>query len=365
MKYKENWADTKERFKTWWNHEKMERPILNIVARRKEPLEETEPVLPAENPRDFHMDADRITAEIRNTCRTHKFMAEAFPYINIDIGPGAIAAYLGSEPDFTWDTVWYGECIQDWSRWNGFKFNPDNYWWKLHIDQITKAQQLSCGEFLVGIPDLIENIDIVSAMHGPQNTCYDLIDEPQFIKSAINQIDDLYFKYYDAIYDIVKLNDGSSCYIGFSIWGPGRTAKVQCDFSALMSPSQFREFVLPSLQKQCRQLDNSLYHLDGPDAVRHLDALMEISELDALQWTSGAGRPDGASELWYPIYEKVRKAGKSLWISFSDGTAKDWIKGADKIVKTFGNQGMYFLFPEMEEEEAKRIIASAEDRWSC
>ena len=58
---------------------------------------------------------------------------------------------------------------------------------------------------------------------------------------------------------------------------------------------------MPSLQQQCQKLDYTLYHLDGPDAIKHLDALMEIEELDALQWTPGAGKPDGGDELWYPI----------------------------------------------------------------
>jgi 5-methyltetrahydrofolate--homocysteine methyltransferase len=364
MKYKENWEETQQRFKAWWNRDKMDRPILNVIAKRKEPLEALEPVQPSTNPRDHHLNVEQKVKELRNTCRTHVFMAEAFPYLNINIGPGSMATYLGSEPNFAYDTVWFTESIYDKNQYKTLKFNPENYWWKHHLEQITKACQLSCNDFLIAIPDIVENIDILSNLRGPQNLCYDLIDEPDLIKSFINQIDQLYFIYYDSMYNTVKLEDGSSCYTAFSIWGPGKTAKVQCDFSALMSPSQFREFVLASLQIQCRQLSNSLYHLDGPDAIKHLDALMEINELNALQWTAGAGKPDGSSEQWYPIYEKVRNAGKSLWISLSDGKLEDWIKGADKIVKAFGNQGLYFHFPIMEEEDAKRLIATAEDYWS-
>ena len=48
------------------------------------------------------------------------------------------------------------------------------------------------------------------------------------------------------------------------------------------------------------RLDHSLYHLDGPDAIKHVPALMELEKLDALQWTCGAGQPDGACPRWYP-----------------------------------------------------------------
>jgi len=62
----------------------------------------------------------------------------------------------------------------------------------------------------------------------------------------------------------------------------------------MLSPGQFRKFVLPSLEKQTRRLDHSLYHLDGKDAIRHVPALMELERPDALQWTRGPGPPDGA-----------------------------------------------------------------------
>ena len=89
--------------------------------------------------------------------------------------------------------------------------------------------------------------------------------------------------------------------------GSGKCAKVQCDFCALISPLHFREFVKPSLEKQWSLLDSSLYHLDGPDEIKHLYALMEIEDLKALQFTPGAGNPDGGSLLWYPIYDKAEK----------------------------------------------------------
>lgn len=364
MRYKENWSETKQRFNAWWNGEKTDRPMLRIIARRKKPLEALETVQPAINPKDRCLDVESIVKEFRNYCRTHIFMAEAFPNADVNLGPGSMATYLGSEPNFTWETVWYTECIHDWDQWGGISFNPDNYWWRLHQELISKARLLSKDDFLVSIPDIVENIDILAAMRGSEKLCYDLMDEPDLVKSCIDRIDGLYFKYYDALYNIVKLQDLSSCYTAFGIWGPGKTAKVQCDFSALISPSQFREFILPSLQMQCRQLDNSLYHLDGPEAIRHVDALMEIDELDALQWSPGDGKPDGSGKEWYPLYERVRNAGKSLWIKLEDAPVEDLIKGAGDIVRAFGSRGLYFLFPVMEEEDAKRLIATAEDKWS-
>ena len=364
MRYLANWEETQQRFTAWWRGEPMDRPLLRVVARRQQPLERLEPIKKAQTSEEFHLDAERLLAEQRNYCRTHTFFAEAFPSVDLNIGPGSLAVYLGAGPIFAWDTVWYKKCVKDdWKTFGSLKYRPDNYYWKKHLEAITDANRIAKGDILINIPDLIENLDTLSAMRGSQNLCFDLIDEPELIKQYIKQVDDLYFCYYDAIYNIVKGKDGSSSYTAFHIWGPGRTAKIQCDFSALMSPRQFRDFVQDSLRKQCRQLDFSLYHLDGPDAIRHLDALMEIEELNALQWTPGAGEPDCGDEKWYPIYDKVRDSGKSLWIGLYDGTIQDCINKADKLVKRYGSQGMYFIFPEMDEEEAQALLLKAEREW--
>lgn len=60
----------------------------------------------------------------------------------------------------------------------------------------------------------------------------------------------------------------------------------------MLSPDNFRDFIQESLREQAKKMDQVLYHLDGPDCIRHLDAIMEIDEIDALQWTSGDAGPE-------------------------------------------------------------------------
>jgi len=364
MKYKKDWESTKNKFKAWWNGSNSGRPLMWVVAGKKVPDEELEPEEEFVNPEDYYLNVAKRIKVYRNYLRTHIFMAESFPNFSMNLGAGSMAIYLGAQPNFQWDTVWFEKCVHEgFRKWGVLSYKPENFWWKKHVEMIKEAKELSKGEFLVNIPDIVENIDILSAMRGPQELCYDLMDEPEVIKEYIRQVDDLYFEYYDRIYDILKTHDGIS-YTSFRIWGPGKTAKIQCDFSALMSPDQFREFVQPSLRKQCQQLDYSMFHLDGPDALRHVDALMEIEELNALQWTPGEGKPDGGYEGWYPLYDKVRAAGKSLWIMLSDGSVKDWLEASDRLVKRYGSEGLYLLYPEMEEREALYLMEKAECDWT-
>jgi hypothetical protein len=364
MKYVSDWDMVKERFIAWWNRSKIDRPLMKVVARRKNIVTGLEAGEPANTPEEYYLDVEKRIKRVKDFYRTHILLADAYPSFSQDIGPGSMAAYLGSQPVFSWDTVWFTEYRD--SSWNisdPLEYNPKNYWWKRHLELLRRARELAGEDFFVNIPDIVENIDILSALRGPQNLCYDLMDSPDLVKKLIKTIDELYFVYYDQIYDLIRNKDGGSSYTAFNIWGPGKVAAVQCDFSAMLSPAQFREFILPSLQNQCQKLDFSLYHLDGTAAVKHLDALMEIDELDALQWTPDACTPDAANERWYPICEKVRSAGKSLWIDIYDGGIKNWIDSADRFVKHFGADGLYFHFPVMEQEDAEELMDKALRDW--
>ncbi len=122
----------------------------------------------------------------------------------------------------------------------------------------------------------------------------------------------IWFDVYERIRQRVADPWGGTTWACFRIWGAGRTAKVQCDSSAGFSPSMFRRFVVPALSEQCRWLDNSLYHLDGLQCIVHVDELLSIPELDAIQWTAGAGRPGGGDPSWYPLYRRIMAGGKGV-----------------------------------------------------
>lgn len=81
---------------------------------------------------------------------------------------------------------------------------------------------------------------------------------------------------------------------------------MQCDFSALMSPNQFREFIVDSLRQQ---------------------------------------------------------AGKSLWIKVYSGNVDDWIRNVDRLVQRYGSHSMLLYFNPMPMADAKKLMAYAEEHW--
>ena len=313
---------------------------------------------------DKYQNAERIVARYRYFCDTHAFLGESFPNLNIDFGPGSTAAYLGSDIGFKEDTVWFKKCLDGWDGVPKLQFDPENKWFKKHINLVKSCRELAGNDFYVDMPDLMENIDVLASLRGAQETLFDLLDEPEKVGERIQEVTDVYYDYYDCFYDAIKDEEGGNAYTVFQIWGPGRTVKLQCDFSAMMSPEDFRKYIQPSLRTQSENVDHVLYHLDGPAAIKHMDALMEIEGIDALQWTSGDAGPDGTLPDWDVIYDKAIAAGKSIWVKVYSGEFEDWIRNVDRIVNKYGSHSLFLLFPEMSMEQAVYLLDYAEKNWS-
>ena len=383
--YKVNMEAAKEKFRNYWAHKNTGRPLMCIIARRPE-VEQYSDGTPVEggyldqisqgkyynmpeelkwkDMEDKYQNPQRIVDRYRYFCETHAFLGESFPNLNIDFGPGSLASYLGSEIGFKEDTVWFNKCLDSWDGVPKLTFDPENKWFKKHIQLAKDCQALAGDDFYVDMPDLMENIDVLASLRGAQDILFDLLDEPEMIGERIQEVTDIYYEYYDRFYDIIKDEEGGNAYTVFQIWGPGRTVKLQCDFSAMMSPEDFRKYIQPSLRSQSENVDHVLYHLDGPAAIKHMDALMEIEGIDALQWTSGDAGPDGTLPDWDVIYDKAIAAGKSIWVKVYSGEFEDWIRNVDRIVNKYGSHSLFLLFPEMSMEQAAYLLDYADRNWS-
>ena len=383
--YKVNMEAAKEKFRNYWAHKNTGRPLMCVIARRPE-VEQYSDGTPVEggyldqicqgkyynmpeelkwkDMEDKYQNPQRIVDRYRYFCQTHAFLGESFPNLNIDFGPGSLASYLGSEIGFKEDTVWFNKCLDGWDGVPKLTFDPENKWFKKHLQLAKDCQALAGDDFYVDMPDLMENIDVLASLRGAQDILFDLLDEPEMIGERIQEVTDIYYEYYDRFYDVIKDEEGGNAYTVFQIWGPGRTVKLQCDFSAMMSPEDFRKYIQPSLRSQSENVDHVLYHLDGPAAIKHMDALMEIDGIDALQWTSGDAGPDGTLPDWDVIYDKAIAAGKSIWVKVYSGEFEDWIRNVDRIVNKYGSHSLFLLFPKMSMEQAAYLLDYADRNWS-
>ena len=204
------------------------------------------------------------------------------------------------------------------------------------------------------MPDLMEGLDVLAALRGTDQVLLDTVMHPEELESELQQVNDIYFKVFDELYDIIREGDEMAfCY--FSLWAPGKCSKLQSDISTMISEDDFRRFVVPYIREQCQRIPYTLYHLDGVGALRHLPALLEIEELDAIQWTPGVGQPQGGDPKWYDLYRSILEAGKSVMAC--------WVKPEElrPLLNAIGTEGVHIemdFHNEQEVEEAIRTVES-------
>ena len=350
MEFKPDWPQVKDHFRKFWKREGL---IVHMNAPRREPLEGfPEPAKP-DDPALWYMDPQIAWAKMLNYMATHFYGGDAFPHFVPYFGPGSLGTFLGSEPQFSLSTVWYEPCIEDPDTYGPIVFREDNVWWQRHLAVLDEGIRRNEGRYVCGMPDLIENIDTLAELRDNQLLLMDPIERPNWVMRSIDEINQAFFTAFDLLYEKIKDDEGGNTFM-FEIWGPGKTAKVQCDFSCMISPEMFARFVVPALTEQCRWLDYSLYHLDGTNALQHLDAVLAIEPLDVVEWTPQAGKPRGGDAVWYDMYRKIKAAGKC--VQAVGVRAEDVIP----LIEVVGPEGLYLMATAPDQDTAERVLEQVE-----
>lgn len=285
---------------------------------------------------------------IDNALACTEYFGEAVPFFSPDHGPDQFAAFLGADFHSARDTTWASPVVADWEKFLPFALKEDNPIWKSYLAFSRALAGHSQGRYVVGMADLHSNIDTLAALRGPQQLCMDLYECPELIERATVQARALFPVIYNRIFTAGGMeNSGSVGWIPF--WCQGKYASIQADFICMVSPDMARRFIIPALEEEATFLDHCIYHLDGPGALAHLDDLLSITCLDAIQWIPGAGQPPQWE--WIEILQKCQKAGKKLQLL--DVPSLEVVK---LLHKNLEPKGLVYCLSGMGREDILRVI---------
>ena len=347
--WKPNLEETKQRYINWWNHKGI---VLNMWEHFQEGVTPHADIPEPKPYRDLNQRwfDPEWRAEFLDWYVAHSSLkADMLPVANTQLGPGSLAAILGGVFEGGEDTIWIhpNPHFTD-----DITFDPNHPNYLLHKRLLSACKQKAQGHYYVGMPDLMEGLDVLAALKGTDKVLLDTVMQPEVLEQQMQQINDIYFQVFDELYDIIREGDEMAfCY--FSAWAPGKMTKLQSDISTMISVDDYRRFVQPFIREQCQKIPYTLYHLDGVGAMHHLDALLEIDELNAIQWTPGVGEPQGGSPKWYDLYRRILAAGKSImacWVTLDE---------LRPLLDAIGGDGVHIemdFHNEREVEQALRIV---------
>lgn len=314
LEYKEDWERAQERVDAWWQGQVVDRAVIQVTA-PKDGSAYVVPPIPDSRLLEWFTDPDRVIPRLERSLEATYWGGEAFPVMfPVSISLVAIlAAYLGCP--YTIAPIsysgWASPIVEDWGSRSTLAFDPQNKWWLLSRELLQAASQRAPGRYYVGVPDLNGPGEMLARLRGPERLATDLLEQPEAVKAALVEANAAWLRYWEACVGTIHQWLGGYLH-WMGIWSDVPSTDLQCDFSCMISPAMFQEFFLPALGQQTTWVSRTIYHLDGPNAARHLDLLLSLPKLTGIQWVPGAGAPP--MSRWIRLLRRIQAGGKLLVI---------------------------------------------------
>jgi hypothetical protein len=352
--FKPDLDQTMQRMEAFWQHDVLERPVTLITLEKpvdeQVPLPESHHSTTAERWLDVEYQAQLADAKIANRI----FLGDSLPITYPNLGPEVLAAFYGCPLIFgDYGTSWTEPILKDWDRADEISLDWQNPY-LLTLSRLTDAMlALAEGNYVVGMPDWHPGGDLLAALRNPQDLAVDLIERPEQITALLKRLQPDYYAIYTTWYE--KLNNGQPITSWLGLASYSKYYIPSNDFSALISNKMYREFFLDGIVDECRFLDRSIYHLDGPNALRHLETILTIPELHAVQWVPGAGREGFSKWVW--VYQKIQAAGKSM-IAYCE------VSDLELLMQTLSPRGLAIEISGVSNVETGENILSSLEKWT-
>jgi hypothetical protein len=309
---KPDYEQVLDRYEAWWACEVLDRALVSISypADTWTPLPDRSHDSLRERWLDTEFVVERTVAELHNRVA----YADALPIAWPNLGPEIFSAFYGCPLEFGEGTTWSVPILERWDQdavadlrldWHGFYFRKV-------LELMDALIDVGRDNFIVGYTDIHPGGDAIAAFRDPQALCVDMIEHPGEVKALCERVTDDFLTVYDIYFERT-----SAAGMPSTTWLPaicrGKTHVPSNDFSCMISNRMYEEVFLPGIVRECRHMDRSIYHLDGPQALRYLDTLLAIPEVHAIQWVPGAGHDHWSD--WIPVYQRIQAAHKAFCLS--------------------------------------------------
>lgn len=354
MRFKEDIDRVRERLYAFWECEAIDRACVSVVA----PRGPGAPISMFQNPeqlqdrpeelRKYWEDPETI---YRNNIRRleNTFLGgETLPVVFQNYGTSGHCNYFGAQPQYGNDTIWFDPV------WDSLEEARTAYTeepLRRHLEIARYLTERAGDDYFVGMPDSTGTIDALGHLYGTENVLLDMIAEPELVKEAVRIVNEGWIKTNEMFYQVSREHNGGGVHAWMHLLAPGRLTHMQCDMSVMFSPDMYRDFVMAELEQQMEWLEYPVYHFDGVEQERHLDLLLSLKKLKAIQWTAVAGQPSASHYL--PILQRMQKAGKALIIMCPPSDIRPLLDGLSA-------NGLYLHTETDTCEEARDVIRCVE-----
>lgn len=351
---KPDYEKSKKRMDAFWERELLDRPVVQFALEK--PPDQRVPLPPSCHPTSAQrwLDAE-YQAELSSAILSNQeFLGDTMPVAYPELGPGVFAGFYGAPILFDdYGTSWAEPCLHDWG-------DADH----LHLDwaspYLQKCHELTNsllatgkGKFITGMANWHPGGDCIAALRGTENLAADMVFHADRVQELLARIEGDYRQVYDVFYKKLRAA-GQPISTHTALVHDGRFGIVLNDFSCMISQRMFDDVFLPGLARECQFLDRSLYHLDGPGALRHLDSILSIADLDAVQFVPGAGNE--GFHKYVDVYRRAQSARKGIQVFCS-------LAELGLVMETLDPHGLYLTISDVPSREAAQTMLIRLAKW--
>jgi hypothetical protein len=300
------------KLKNWWANGDQKHPCLLITLPPEK--EDAGKIPDTDDLTAFWTDGDFRISRSLAIARYSRYFGQAIPFHWVDYVASTMEIVLGCTPQFLdKESVWAHPRLKCVEEVTDIRLDFQNPYYRILRDMNAKLAVSVPMQDPIAFFALEGISDSVSGLYGAENFLLDLLLKPAAVKQAMEHIKRLWIEAFEDFKKILykgRPKENGCSWAG--IWAPGTTFPLQEDLTYMISPEMFREFCLPHIIDIAAVLDYPLYHLDGIGAIPHLDAILTVDPIRAIQWVPGAGKEPIAQ--WYELIKKVIDRGKSIQV---------------------------------------------------
>jgi hypothetical protein len=307
---KPDFNESMERIYAWYRQELADRVPVRFHHHNVEYEKHRTVQGPWKSNEERWMDVDFQIRTFENSLQSASFLGETFPVFWPNLSAVVYNLFLGQKPEFDDATAWTHPCVDDLDQLPPLRVQWDNVYFKTIETLTRRALELAEGRFLVGYTDMYAGIDCTAGVRGAEPMCLDMIQQPEQLHALIDRVFSEYADVYRHFDRTLKAH-GQLSVTWMNLPSYETFNVLACDFSVNISREHFDEFCLPVLRKEAELFTHNVFHMDGPGVARHLDSILTLPNLAAVQWVQGYGVHAPILQ-WIPMIQKIQQAGKSV-----------------------------------------------------
>lgn len=334
---KEHEAEARERHRAFFSGSSLgDRPALHVTVRDQASPPPWDTVHPPSKGTD--LDSAWHVARIESELASTEYLADAMPTASVMVGTDVTdtAVLLGGDYEYR-----HGEAIICPDP-GVFErpvpaFDPTTSFVRALEAVYRDVDAAVSGRAFVNTVMTLDALTTLSLMRGQLTLIRDMLERPETVRAHVEATERLVNAFYGHFYALLlELGHGESSG-WFHCMAEGRFDVLRSDFSVMLSPELFDEFVVPALASRTSALDHALFNMDSTVLMRYLDSLAGIAGLDGVFWNPGPA--EGAVSEHLDDLARIKERGLLLDVVAAD------VAEAVRIVQALGPDGLVIALP--------------------